>query len=409
MFVLVTVADTVRIPPPMLAQPTVVSVHREMDTKFPNRVIMDKGLVVCRFGDALQIGDGVIAAGDGGAHHEVVARFVVFRPFVEEVCVGTILQSNEEGITVSVGFFDEIFIPAYWMLRPSRYEEEVGLWVWTPDYGEDEEGDEEGGGAAAEEEEENTVPVEPGSGQDQDDDRGGGHSTATAKNGNERLRNEQQRLQEANGIKSEPTGTNGTVKMENTENNSYKNKTNGMNGESEADQNMDGHDANEEQDETNGEGHDNVDDAAGDDADAGNRFEMHIGAEIRFKVKSINFARVTNTAKGVQATTTMTSHSVRTPRSVERTLSVGSSSELKAGRVRKRSLSVDLSDSDEVPASMTIIASICEDGLGLTSWWVSEEDEGEGEDGGEDGDVVDGEDVHDVDDAAYGYEEEPES
>jgi len=280
MFELTTIADTVRIPPSMLAQPTLVSVHSEMDKKYPNRVIMDVGLVISRYGDALEVGDGVIAAGDGGAHHEVIVKLIVFRPFVEEVCVGTILRSSEEGIQVSLGFFDDIFIPAYWMLRPSRYEKESGLWVWTPNYDEAEDGDDDGDG------------------------------------------NEDAPIHDANG-----------VKREHAEESSQ-----------------------EEPEE--------------------NRFEMEIGSEIRFKVKSINFTQITNTAKGVQATTTTTAHSVRTP-NVERALSVGSAGDAMEGRpVRKRSMSIDLNDSQTVPASMHIVASICEDGLGLTGWWVAADQEG---------------------------------
>ena len=33
-----------------------------------------------------------------------------------------------------------------------------------------------------------------------------------------------------------------------------------------------------------------------------------------------------------------------------------------------------MSEACAVPATMQIIASICEDGLGLTSWWRSEDD-----------------------------------
>mgnify|MGYP000440779572 CR=1 FL=1 len=50
--------------------------------------------------------------------------------------------------------------------------------------------------------------------------------------------------------------------------------------------------------------------------------------------------------------------------------------------VRQRSSSADLSDSTNHPAPMQIVGSICEDGLGLTSWWKEEEEEeeeGEGE------------------------------
>ena len=228
----------------------------------------------------LQIGDGVCVAGDGGAHFETAFRLLIFRPFVEEVCVGTISECNDEGIRVSLGeFFHDVYIPAYWMLRPSAYDAELGLWVWTPDYGE--EGGEEG--------------------------------------------------------------------------------------------------------ESGGDGGEQ-------------RFEMDIGAEIRFKVKAINFTQVTNTAKGVQATTTSTTS--RLPPGATGFSSTGGQSSSSNGAagggddvldqpVRKRSSSVDLSDSAKIPASMHITASICEDGLGLVSWWQNdggeeeleeeeEEEEGEG-------------------------------
>jgi len=258
MFVVTTIVDTIRISPHLLAQPTLTSVHKEMDLKFPNRVIMDVGLVICRYGNA-QVGDGVCVAGDGGAHHEVLAKLLVFRPFVNEVCAGTVIKSNAEGLQVSMDFFDNIFIPAYWMLRPSHYEKKTGLWVWTPNYDDDEE-----------------------------------------------------------------------------EN----------------------------------------DDAAKTDEEAENRFEMEIGAEIRFRVKSINFTRVINTAKGVQATTTTTSQQSSQP-TMERSLSVGSEGSNPERPVRKRSTSVDLSETSQIPASMHIVASICEDGLGLISWWTSADEEEE--------------------------------
>jgi len=269
MFVLMTVADTICIPPHMFVQPTLTSVHSEIETKYPNRVLMDAGLVICRYGDALEVGDGVLVAGDGAAHHEVVFRLIIFRPFVDEVLVGTVAESTEEGVRVTLGFFDDVWIPGPRMQKPSHYERESGLWVWTPNYGDD------------------------------------------------------QQRQEENGVKAEE-----------------------------------------------GEGSEDE------------RFEIEIGTQIRFKVKSINFTRVTNTVKGVQATTTTTRHSTSAA-SVERTLSGAKSSKTDVDEemdmpVRKRSSSVDLSDSQKVPASMHITASICEEGLGLTSWWnTSEEDEEE--------------------------------
>lgn len=289
MFILTTIVDTIRVPADMLSLPTLVALHKEIDLKYPNRVLMDVGVVICRYGDCLKITNGTCVPGDGGSHHECLFRLVVFRPFVEEVCIGKIIKSSAEGVHVSLGeFFQDIFIPAYWMLRPSHYDEKVGLWVWTPNYDEEE-------------------------GEETTDD-----------------------------VKEDPESSN----------------------------NAEG-DQNESVDKKEGEG---------------DRFEMEIGAEIRFKVKSIQFTQVTNTAKGVQATTTTTAHSHSIPKEQQE-------EKTSDKPLRKRSLSLDLSEANDLPPTMHIVASICEDGLGLTSWWTSEggeeeEEEGDAEaegDGDEDG------------------------
>eukprot|EP00934_Nitzschia_sp_Nitz4_P005715 Nitzschia sp. Nitz4//scaffold5_size260463//52092//52970//NITZ4_000953-RA/size260463-processed-gene-0.57-mRNA-1//1//CDS//3329555253//5705//frame0 len=286
MFQLTTVADTIRVPAHMLAIPTLTALHREIDIKYPNRVLMDVGLVICRYGDCFKITNGSCVPGDGGSHHDCLFRLLVFRPFVEEVLVGTIVKSTAEGVQVSIGFFQDIFIPTYWMLRPSRYDEKIGLWVWTPDYDEnnDEDGEDEGETEVKTETE--TEKVEDGA-------------------------------EDAEGDTEKAEG-----------------------------------------------------DESSEAAQEGDRFEMELGAQIRFKVKSIQFTQVTNTAKGVQATTTMTAHSHAFPKEEEKTVDKP---------LRKRSLSLDLSDVSDMPASMHIVASICEDGLGLTSWWEAPPDQEEEE------------------------------
>ena len=260
MFILRTVHDMIRIPPHLLAVPTVQAIHREIDKKYPNRVLMDVGLVIGRYGDDtddddddcfLQVGHGVCVAGDGGSHHECSFRLILFRPFVEEVVLGRILKSTPEGIQVTLGFFSDIMIPAYWMLNPSRYEPATGLWVWTPHYEDDDDDD------------------------DQDD--------------------------------------------------------------------------NDKQDDV--------------------RYEMFLGSEIRFKVKSINFAQITNTAKGMQATMTTTAH--MPPAALP--------DDNHDRPVRQRSSSVGIDESDNLPPSMHIVASICDDGLGLTSWWKGDDEVPQGD------------------------------
>jgi len=300
MFVLTLIADSIRIPPPLLSQPTLTSIQTEIEKRYPSKIIIDVGLIICPYGPPLEVGDGVLVPGDGGAHHQVLFQCVVFRPFVEEVLIGTVSECNEEGLSVNVGgFFDQVFIPAYWMLNPSRYDVDAGLWIWTPSYDDNEEEDEN----------------------DEDD--------------------------------------NVKIKQENGNSN--------MNGEHDV-EGVDEQRATEE-----------------------NRFEIEIGAEIRFKVKSVNFTRITTTMKGVQATTTTTTSSssgygyqgAPPPASVSTTEGNNNGNNEIATdlEVRRRSSSADLSDSANHPAPMQIVGSICEDGLGLTSWWSAA---GEGEDEEED-------------------------
>mmetsp|Transcript_36211 Transcript_36211/g.59052 ORF Transcript_36211/g.59052 Transcript_36211/m.59052 type:complete len:330 (-) Transcript_36211:42-1031(-) len=323
MFVLTLLADTIRIPPHLLAKPTLTSVQTEIEKRYPNKIIVDVGLIVCPYGPPLEVGDGILVAGDGGAHHQVVFQCVVFRPFVEEVLIGTVTESHERGVTVSVGgFFDHVFIPAYWMLNPSVYDESTGLWVWTPTYDEEEDDEEE-------------------------ENEGGGE------------------------------GEKGIVKQEAVDDVEATSTITINNSASEEKE--------EEEEETEG-----------------NRFEIEIGSEIRFKVKAVNFTRITTTMKGVQATTTSTSHatsdrgafglngsgSAGVDTKQPPAPSNGGNNKSKDGdattngEVRRRSSSADLSDSANHPAPMQIVGSICEDGLGLTSWWNTAEEEDEEEEDG---------------------------
>lgn len=369
MFILTTIVDTIRIPPHMLSSmPTLTALHCEIDMKYPNRVLYDVGLVIGRYGPVSKITNGSCVPGDGGCHHDCLFQIIVFRPFVDEVCVGKIVKSTPEGIHVSLGFFQDIFIPAYWMLRPSHYEESSGLWVWSPNYDEDEE------------EGESTKDI----------------AKASETNG------EKQGKKPANGIKDSGKNGNVTVKEEAKPSNS---RTDNHNKKG----------ITEEPENANDEAGDQQIDQEGEDET--DRLEMEIGAEIRFKVKSIHFTQVTNTAKGVQATTITTAYSHVFPPSSSTSppsapTSSGGTATAAGGtgaapdggatktatpdnidstsdrpqplHVRKRSTSVDLSEVQQPPPSMQIIASICEDGLGLTTWWTSADDEeAEEQDGGE--------------------------
>ena len=61
--------------------------------------------------DVLEADDPYVHSGEAAVIVKVKFRLVVFRPFVGEVLEGKVRGSSEEGIHVSLGFFDDILIP----------------------------------------------------------------------------------------------------------------------------------------------------------------------------------------------------------------------------------------------------------------------------------------------------------
>jgi DNA-directed RNA polymerase III subunit RPC8 len=60
-------------------------------------------------------------------------RLVVFKPFVGEVLIGKIRSCTEEGLSISLTFFDDIFIPAHCLQPGTAFNSSERLWVWNYD------------------------------------------------------------------------------------------------------------------------------------------------------------------------------------------------------------------------------------------------------------------------------------
>ena len=69
---------------------------------------------------------------------KVIFRMVVFRPKVEEILVGRIKSCSREGVQISLGFYDEIFVGPESLQHPARFDETENVWVW--EYPGEEEG-----------------------------------------------------------------------------------------------------------------------------------------------------------------------------------------------------------------------------------------------------------------------------
>lgn len=129
MFVLAEMTDVVRTYPSNFNMKLNDAIADELNRKLGNKVVYNVGLCLLLY-DILKIDESFIFPGDGSTHTKVSFRFVVFRPFVDEVILGVVKTSNSEGIFVSMDFFDEIFIPGNRLQTNSKFDESEQLWFW---------------------------------------------------------------------------------------------------------------------------------------------------------------------------------------------------------------------------------------------------------------------------------------
>jgi len=129
MFVLAEMRDLVRVPPWKFNLKINDAVSEEINRKLANKVVVDVGLCLSLF-DITKIEDSYIYPGDGASHTKVEFRYIVFRPFLEEILIGKIKNCSREGVYVSLGFFDDIIIPPDELQHPARFDETEQTWVW---------------------------------------------------------------------------------------------------------------------------------------------------------------------------------------------------------------------------------------------------------------------------------------
>uniref|UniRef100_A0A1A8G3P9 DNA-directed RNA polymerase subunit n=1 Tax=Nothobranchius korthausae TaxID=1143690 RepID=A0A1A8G3P9_9TELE len=129
MFVLVEMVDTVRIPPWNFDRQLNEAVAEELNKKLANKVVYNVGLCICLY-DITKLEDSYIFPGDGASHTKVHFRYVVFHPFLDEILTGKIKYCSQEGVHVTMGFFDDILIPPESLQQPAKFDEAEQVWVW---------------------------------------------------------------------------------------------------------------------------------------------------------------------------------------------------------------------------------------------------------------------------------------
>lgn len=105
MYELVTIDDSIRVPPENIGLDKKESVIKALASKYENRIIMELGVVLA-ITETLEITGGEIEVEDAGIHYNAKFRAVIFVPKLHEIIEGSVVDITEFGVFVRFGPID---------------------------------------------------------------------------------------------------------------------------------------------------------------------------------------------------------------------------------------------------------------------------------------------------------------
>jgi DNA-directed RNA polymerase subunit E' len=97
--------DTVRLPPERLGEETIAVVKDLLRDKLEGRIDKTLGSIIA-VTDVLDIGEGRILAGDGAIYYDVTFTAITFKPELQEILEGKVVEIVEFGAFVGLGPLD---------------------------------------------------------------------------------------------------------------------------------------------------------------------------------------------------------------------------------------------------------------------------------------------------------------
>ena len=105
MYLKTRLVDTVRIDPEQLGMPIMAAVGRALRDKLEGQIDKKLGALVAIL-DVVDIGDGRILVGDGGVYYEATFDALMYKPIMQEVTEGVVVEVVEFGAFIGVGPLD---------------------------------------------------------------------------------------------------------------------------------------------------------------------------------------------------------------------------------------------------------------------------------------------------------------
>ncbi|MEM2351569.1 MAG: DNA-directed RNA polymerase, partial [Thermoproteota archaeon] len=123
---MVTVEDTVRIPPNRLNEPLEKVALEQLKTKHVGVIDDELGYLVAVI-DIKVSPIGKIVPGDPATHHKVVFSFLTFLPKVQEVVEGEVVEVTDFGAFIRIGPVDALLHVSQIMDDFITYDEKQGV------------------------------------------------------------------------------------------------------------------------------------------------------------------------------------------------------------------------------------------------------------------------------------------
>jgi DNA-directed RNA polymerase subunit E' len=105
LYYLSKIEDTVRIPPYKFDDPLEEIAIETLNETYNGKLNKNLGLLVCVYGID-EIGDGKVIMGDGAAYHDITFNAIFFKPEIQEIIDGEVIEIAEFGAFIRIGPMD---------------------------------------------------------------------------------------------------------------------------------------------------------------------------------------------------------------------------------------------------------------------------------------------------------------
>ena len=105
MFYEIEVKGHVRVPPSLFKEDIKEAIIRELNKKYEGTITKQLGVII-GITEIVKIGEGIIIPGDGAAYYDTLFKVLAFRPELQEVVAGKVIEISDFGAFVNIGPLD---------------------------------------------------------------------------------------------------------------------------------------------------------------------------------------------------------------------------------------------------------------------------------------------------------------